>query len=385
MHHTVIVKDLTLNYVLVDNPVRALRTAFQRGGRYFRALENINFEVSQGEVFGIIGANGAGKSTLLKVLAGVLSNYEGKVDVQGKISAILEVATSFNIEMTGRENIYRHLMLQGYSKSQIANLEEDIIEFSELQDVIDQKVITYSSGMQARLAFAVITASVNDVLLIDELLVTGDEYFQGKSFRRLKDICSSGRTVIIVSHNLNYVERLCKNALWLEKGRVKTIGRAHDVCMAYYGQYAKEVEKSYPRDFGYIEDLKVECAKGVLKVTIRIIRLKKTSGLHCQIAVRDNNLGVLAALMNTSWQGNKIPAGKGPVDIVAEIQAPDKLHSGLVGAVLVHGSGMIPGSLIQDSWGWDNIKHVYFSYKRNNENGPRLSGYGRIPMKWTKC
>ncbi len=215
------VHNLSFDYMLFNTSGQMLRNVFKNKAEYFRALNNISFDVKSGEVVALIGVNGSGKSTLLKVLAGVLTNYVGKVEVKGNISAILEVATSFVPDMTGRQNIYRHLSFQGYLKPQIAQLEEDIIEFSELEDVIDHKVITYSSGMQARLAFSVITSSVNDVLLIDELLVVGDEHFQSKSFKRMADLCSSGKTIVVASHNLSFVERLCERAIWIDKGKIK--------------------------------------------------------------------------------------------------------------------------------------------------------------------
>lgn len=375
------VHNLSFDYMLFNTSGQMLRNVFKNKAEYFRALHNVSFDVKAGEVVALIGANGSGKSTLLKVLTGVLTNYRGKVEVKGNISAILEVATSFAPEMTGRQNIYRHLLFQGYLTRQIAQLEEEIIEFSELEDVIDQKVFTYSSGMQAKLAFSVITSSVNDVLLIDELLVIGDEHFQSKSFKRIAELCSSGRTIVIASHNLSFIERLCERAIWIDKGKIKRIGPAHDVCMAYYGQNAEEVESSYPKEFGYIESVTVESEKRKLNVKSTIIRKKPTPDMHYQIAVHDNSTGILVGLMNTSWQNLRLPSGKGSLEITVKMQLPEKLHYGIVGTVLVHGSGKIPGSIVQDSWGWDNRKHISFSLNHNKN----INGYIRIPMKWVKC
>lgn len=378
MSAIITVKHLTKDYYLFNQHHQVIHMAL--GGNYkcYRALENINFEVNQGEVFAIIGANGAGKSTLLKIMAGVLSDYQGLVNVKGRISAILEMATSFNEEITGRQNIYRHLLLQGYLKQQIAKLESDIIEFSELEEVIDQQFKTYSMGMKAKLAFSVITSSVNDVLLIDELLVVGDEHFQGKSFQRIKEICLSGRTVVIVSHNLAYVERLCERTMWLDKGRIKKIGPSYEVCMAYYGQDAENVDENYPKEFGYIESVDVVTTEDKFIIKSRIMRIKSSPDLHFQIAIHDSSTGILSALMNTFWQKVNLPSGLGPIEIIAEIPAPQGLHYGIVGTVLIHGYGSASGSIIQDSWGWDNFKQIPFTVKKKDKS----KAYVRVPMKW---
>lgn len=381
MPSAITVTNLSKDYLLYRHPKEALRIALGGPCKSYRALDDVTFEVGKGEVFGIIGANGAGKSTLLKVLAGVLTDFKGEVEIRGRTSAILEVSTSFASEMTGRENIYRHLLLQGHTKKEIAALEPGIIEYSELEDVIDQKLITYSSGMMAKLAFSVITAAISDVLLIDELLVVGDEHFQGKSFKRIKEICSSGRTVVIVSHNLSFVERLCTRAMWLDKGRMQRIGPAHEVCMAYLGKEAHEVSNSYPREYGYIDSITVECMGKALKIRTRIMRLKPTPDLHYQIAVHDNSTGVLSALMNTSWQELRLPAGVGPFDLTAEMPFLDGLCNGLVGTVLVRGSGSIPESVVEDSWGWESKRHVVFSRVKDG----KTNAYVRVPMAWVRC
>jgi lipopolysaccharide transport system ATP-binding protein len=168
----------------------------------FRALDQVSFSVENGEVLGIIGPNGAGKSTLLKIINGVSRPTSGKVHLNGSCTAILEVSTGFSPFLTGRENIYRRLMLQGYRVDEVKELEKRIIEFSELEPFIDQKVLTYSSGMAARLTFAIVTSALSEIVLIDELLVVGDEYFQGKCLKRIKEMCASGRTVVIASHTI---------------------------------------------------------------------------------------------------------------------------------------------------------------------------------------
>lgn len=381
MTSAISVRNLTYDYRLLKNPRELLRAVYQGGGRRYRALDQVSFEVPRGEALALIGANGAGKSTLLKILAGVLPNYQGEVEVRGRKSAILEVATSFAKLLTGRQNIRRYLFLQGHSKREIARLEPQIIEFSEMQDVIDHRLITYSNGMKAKLAFAAITAAVNEVLFIDELLVVGDEYFQGKSFMRIKEICSSGRTVIIASHNLSYSEKLCQRALWLDKGQVQKIGPTHEVWRAYFEHYKDSVDKMYPRELGYIESLQVSQSDNRVRIACKIMRLQATPNLHCQMVIHDIDHGLMAGIFNTSWQKVALPPGTGPLEVSAEIPAPPGLKYGLAGAVLVHGSGAIPGSIIQDAWGVDNGKQAYFELTHPGQ----VRGYVSIPMEWRRC
>ena len=375
------VRNLTYDYLLLKNPRDLLGAVCLGRGRRYRALADVSFEVARGEALAIIGPNGAGKSTLLKVLAGVLPNYQGVVEVRGRHSAILEVSTSFGKLLTGRQNIRRHLFMQGHSKTEIARLEPEIIEFAELGQVIDHRLITYSNGMKAKLAFATITSAVNEILFIDELLVVGDEYFQGKSYRRIKDICSSGRTVIIASHNLSYSERLCQRAIWLDKGRVQKIGPTHEIWRSYFEHYKGVFDNIYPKEFGYIEAIKVQVANGTMKINSTIMRLKASADLHYQLAIHDIDRGLLAALMNTSWDKIRIPAGLGPLEVSAEIPVPSGLECGLIGGVLVRGSGAIPGSEIQDAWGWDNSKQVYIELPQVEKK----QGYVSTLMEWMEC
>lgn len=200
----------------------------------FRALDDVSFEVKQGDVFGILGTNGSGKSTMLKIVAGVLEPTEGTVEVNGKISPLIELGAGFDMDLTARENVYLNGALLGYPKKFIDEHMDDIIEFAEIEDFMDMPLKNYSSGMVARIAFSIATVIVPEILIVDEVLSVGDFMFQRKCESRITDIIKNdGVTVLIVSHNNAQIERLCNKAIWIEKGHTRMMGSAHDVCRAY--------------------------------------------------------------------------------------------------------------------------------------------------------
>lgn len=200
----------------------------------FKALEDISITINKGDVYGIVGTNGSGKSTLLKIIAGVLEPTRGTCEINGTIAPLIELGAGFDAELTARENVYLNGALLGYSKSFIDESFDDIVRFAEIENFIDMPLKNYSSGMVARIAFAIATATVPDILIVDEALSVGDFLFQKKCEDRINELVKEhGTTLLFVSHSTDQVENLCEKALWIEKGHMRMQGSAKEVCGAY--------------------------------------------------------------------------------------------------------------------------------------------------------
>ncbi len=209
----------------------------------FWALRDLNLEVNKGERLGIIGRNGAGKSTLLKIITGNIMPTEGNIKVHGYIQALMELGTGFHPEFTGRQNIHVSLSYQGFTEKQIFEKEEEIIDFAELEEFIDQPIKTYSAGMYARLAFSTATAIEPEILIIDEVLGAGDAYFAGKCVERMRKLTDDyGATVLFVSHELSSVMQLCDRVIWIERGKIKDDGNPLSVIKKYSAMVRKDEE-----------------------------------------------------------------------------------------------------------------------------------------------
>lgn len=209
------------------------------GDDYFWALRNVSFEIKQGEVLGVIGSNGAGKSTLLKILSRIIDPTSGEAIIRGRVSSLLEVGTGFHPELTGRENIYLNGCILGMRKSEIDRKYDEIVEFSGIGKFIDTPVKRYSSGMSVRLAFSVAAHLEPEILIIDEVLSVGDAAFQRKCIGKINTVARQGRTILFVSHNMGAVTNLCKDALWLEHGRVKQAGPSSEIVSAYLSEQSE--------------------------------------------------------------------------------------------------------------------------------------------------
>jgi len=201
--------------------------------RTFWAINEVSINVKPGEVFGFIGDNGAGKSTLLKVVARVLRPTKGRVIVRGRVAPLLELGAGFHPELTGRENIFLNGAMLGYSHTEMQDKYQQIVDFSELGEFIDAPIRTYSSGMYARLGFSVATAHEPEILIVDEILGVGDESFQQKCVDRISKFQKHGTSILLVSHNMISIEKLCQHAAWLDHGVLKYMGEPAQVIRAY--------------------------------------------------------------------------------------------------------------------------------------------------------
>lgn len=239
-------------------------------------LKNVSFTVGMGEAVGIIGQNGAGKSTLLKIITGIVKSTEGSIELNGRVSAILELGMGFNSDFTGRENAYHSAGLMGFIKQDIDRMMSGIEEFAEIGDYFDQPVRTYSSGMQMRLAFSVATAQRPDLLIVDEALSVGDAYFQHKSFNRIRDFRKHGTTLLIVSHDKAAIQSVCDRAILLNSGRVAMEG-VPEAVMDYYNAMLAERENQTVRQQS-LENGKVQTVSGTGEATVVDIALLNSRG-----------------------------------------------------------------------------------------------------------
>lgn len=203
-------------------------------GKIFKAVKGVSFEVPKGQILGICGRNGSGKSTMLRAISGIFSADKGSINLHGNSVSLLSIGVGFQRKLTGYENIFLSGMLLGYSKKQIEEKLNDIIEFSELGDFIYKPVRSYSSGMYSKLAFSITAILETDIMLIDEVLSVGDIHFKEKSYNKMKELISDDkRTVVIVSHNSKTIEELCDKVIWLHDGLIKDEGKPKDIMEKY--------------------------------------------------------------------------------------------------------------------------------------------------------
>ena len=246
------------------------RVLFRKRSRFEKReiLRGISFQIPRGQAVGFIGRNGCGKSTTLKLLSRILKPNEGKVEISGRVSSLIELGAGFHPDMSGRENIYINASIFGLKREEIDSRAEEIIRFSELEEFIDNPVRTYSSGMYMRLAFAVAINVNADVLLIDEILAVGDVSFQKKCFERLKKIKEDGTTIVIVSHSMEQLYSICDRLIWIEDGKVREDGQPQLVGTHYLDDMEDERQARLARES--VEQLKGEKERSILELTDRV-------------------------------------------------------------------------------------------------------------------
>jgi ABC-type polysaccharide/polyol phosphate transport system ATPase subunit len=233
------VEDVSVTYRTSLERSPTLKSTLLRLGRRERivreieALKGVSFEVPHGKVMGVVGANGAGKSTLMRTVAGILPPTRGRVEVEGRVSTLLSLGVGFNRKLTGRENVVLGGLAAGLTRAEMREKYDEIVEFAELEDFMDMPMRTYSSGMYGRLAFAVAVTMHPDILIIDEALSVGDARFRRKSFEKMRELCGEDRTILLVSHALGSIEKLCDEAIWMDKGRMRMWDEPHAVVEAY--------------------------------------------------------------------------------------------------------------------------------------------------------
>jgi ABC-type polysaccharide/polyol phosphate transport system ATPase subunit len=242
------INNVTKIYKLYSDNIDRLKESLSFSNKNyhndFYALKNINFEVLKGESIGIIGKNGSGKSTLLKLIVGVIKPTYGEVNVNGKVAALLELGAGFNPEYTGLENIFLQGTIFGIGKDQMKGKLDEIINFADIGEFINQPVKNYSSGMFARLAFAVSINVEPDILIIDEALSVGDIFFQNKCFKKMEEIKKKGTTIIFVSHDLYSIKQFCDRAIWLEKGIIIEKGEVEQVCSGFQNSVFDDINRT---------------------------------------------------------------------------------------------------------------------------------------------
>ena len=237
--YVVDIDHLTIRFNLASEKINDLKEYFVKLVKRelmfqeFLALQDVDLKVRRGESWGLIGVNGSGKSTLLKAACGLLRPYKGSIQINGSIAPLIELGAGFDYNMTARENIFLNGTVLGHSRKFMQEHFDEIVDFAELHQFLDVPIKNFSSGMQARLGFAIATMVRPDILIVDEILSVGDYQFQQKCYQRMEEMLGGGTTLLYVSHDINSVKKLCDHAIWLEKGHVRKSGLVDDVCDEY--------------------------------------------------------------------------------------------------------------------------------------------------------
>lgn len=356
----------------------------------FWALRDVSFDVKQGEVLGIIGRNGAGKSTFLKILARVTAPTTGSIKVRGRIASLLEVGTGFHPELTGRENVYLNGAILGMTKKEIDRKFEEIVDFSEVEDFIDTPVKRYSSGMYVRLAFAVAAHLDPEILIVDEVLAVGDVNFQKKCFGKMHSISSQGRTVLLVSHQMNAINRLCNRAVLLNEGKVETVGPASEIIKAYLADNTDELKskRSYEEDTGKkAQILNMEISFNNGTPVDRAIEIRESISLKLEVVLRESIHNLRGAFYFRNASGeivffSDITDHDDSVKLTK--QSRYKLKADIPAPLLVPGRYTVTAGLSDDTGSLDHCPGaVTFEISDLSSRRTERPGYIYIPLKWS--
>ena len=329
----IVVDHVRKRFRLYHERNQSLKARLVRGkSRYeeFWAINDVTFDIREGETFGIIGENGSGKSTMLKTLAKILKPDDGAIQVVGKMSALLELGAGFHPELSGRENVYLNGSILGLTKKQVDERFDDIVSFAGLEQFIDMPVKNYSSGMYVRLGFSVAINVDPDILLIDEVLSVGDESFQRRCMEKFAELQQRGKTVVIVSHAIGLIRMLCDRAVWLNKGRVEAAGTANDVCDAYIGSV--HVEQVHEAGVGVAR-------RGTGEATITQVELLADGAACTQLATGQQ------ATVRIHYCVNGKPVERPTLGFA--MHRTDGIH---VTGVNIRETGMVPTLLAGEGW-----------------------------------
>lgn len=308
----------------VRAPLRSLKQNGKRDSRTIWALKDISFEITPGEVVGIIGRNGAGKSTLLKILSRITEPTSGRVELYGRTASLLEVGTGFHAELTGRENVYLNGAILGMPKSEIKRKFDEIVAFAEIEKFIDTPVKFYSTGMYVRLAFAVAAHLEPEVLVLDEVLAVGDTAFQQKCLGKMREVSGHGRTVLLVSHSMMAVSQLCKKVLWLDEGRLQQLGPSDSVIRCYLDAQKAATDAEYVRDQSELEQSR---SVSILRARIcnsenqiaSVLDGRRPFSIELQYKVTCRTLAWIGFTISTRDGANVLAAADGDVDEYASV------------------------------------------------------------------
>jgi len=348
------VENVSKDFVLPHEKVTSVKSAFtgvfksgRRGREAQHALQDVSFEIKEGEFFGIVGRNGSGKSTMLKILANIYQPTSGKVYTHGKLVPFIELGVGFNPELTGRENVFLNGAMLGFSEKEVAAMYDDIVSFAELERFMDQKLKNYSSGMQVRLAFSMATRSEADILLIDEVLAVGDADFQRKCFEYFRKLKKNKKTVVFVSHDMEAVREYCDRALLIDDSRVVQMGKTSDIATAYSRLFTAaqsseaDNQSRWGDNLAKITKVEVAVSDEHIDITQTIKATAKAVDLLTGFRLRDSTDAAVTGT-NNKLEGQKLPALEAGESVSITWRLPNILSDGkyVVDPSVLHADGV---------------------------------------------